>query len=93
MAELVDILRGELQGDSGEIYVDDQQVDIASPRRSRELGICYIHCDSVLNKYLTIAENIYITNDSSPPWPCNPLRGDQPKSGGHSRRFGSGYST
>ncbi len=55
---LMDILGGVKQMDSGEIYIDDQSVQLDSPRDSMEQGVSYIHQELTLFNNLTVAENV-----------------------------------
>ncbi|MEO7886941.1 MAG: sugar ABC transporter ATP-binding protein [Polaromonas sp.] len=57
---LMKILAGVYQKDSGEITVDGQAVEIASPRAAQALGIGIIHQELNLMSHLSVAQNIFI---------------------------------
>lgn len=57
---LMKVLSGVYKRDAGEIFIEGQQVEIASPLASRQMGISIIHQElSVLNN-MDIAENIFV---------------------------------
>ena len=57
---LMKILAGIYRPDAGEIVIDGQAVEIASPRRAQDLGIGIIHQELNLMPDLTAAQNIFI---------------------------------
>ncbi|MBQ4157778.1 MAG: sugar ABC transporter ATP-binding protein, partial [Clostridia bacterium] len=61
---LMKVLTGVYQKDSGQIFVDGQEVKIDNTRDAQALGISIIHQELNLMKDLTVAENIYIGRES-----------------------------
>ncbi len=59
---LMKILSGAHLKNSGEIKLDNEVVDINSPRCSHENGISIIYQEFTLARDLTVAENIFIDN-------------------------------
>ena len=57
---LMKILAGVYQKDAGEICIDGQAVEIASPRAAQALGIGIIHQELNLMGHLSVAQNIFI---------------------------------
>lgn len=57
---LIKILAGLHQKDQGRILLDGQEVEIASPRRARELGVRAIYQELHLVPQLSVAENIFL---------------------------------
>lgn len=57
---LMKILAGVYQKDAGEISIDGQAVEIASPRAAQALGIGIIHQELNLMGHLSVAQNIFI---------------------------------
>jgi ribose transport system ATP-binding protein len=57
---LMKVLAGIYQKDSGEILMNVEPVDIASPRAAQDLGISIIHQELNLMNQLTAAQNIFI---------------------------------
>jgi ribose transport system ATP-binding protein len=57
---LMKILAGVYQKDAGEIRIDGQAVEIASPRAAQALGIGIIHQELNLMGHLNVAQNIFI---------------------------------
>ena len=55
---LMKILSGAIQGDAGEILIDDQPVSIHSPQDARSLGIGIVYQEFSLVPALTVGENI-----------------------------------
>jgi ribose transport system ATP-binding protein len=55
---LMKILSGAIQGDVGEILIDDQPVSIHSPQDARSLGIGIVYQEFSLVPALTVGENI-----------------------------------
>ena len=56
----VQILRGNVQPDAGEIRLDGQQVTIASPADATRLGIAAVYQELSLLPNLTVAQNLSI---------------------------------
>ncbi len=65
---LMKVLTGAYIKDAGEIYIDDQPVDIHSARDAQELGISIIHQELNLMRDLTVAENIFIGREPLKGW-------------------------
>lgn len=59
---LMNIIVGELELDSGDIFLGDEKLEVSSPRDAEERGISLIHQEPVDFGYMTVAENIYIAN-------------------------------
>jgi ribose transport system ATP-binding protein len=57
---LMKILTGALTSDSGQISLDDQDVQINNPGESQALGISMIHQELSLIPYLTVGQNIFL---------------------------------
>jgi rhamnose transport system ATP-binding protein len=57
---LMKIISGVHQSDHGSIFVEDQIVDITSPRVAEKLGIALIHQEPLIFSDLDVAENIFI---------------------------------
>lgn len=57
---LMNIISGIHQADSGQIYIDKEEVNIKNPRDAQELGIGFVHQEIALCPDLTVAENIFI---------------------------------
>ncbi|WP_197410803.1 sugar ABC transporter ATP-binding protein [Devosia epidermidihirudinis] len=57
---LMKILSGVYARDAGDIRLDGQNVEIASPRQAQDLGIGIIHQELALMRDLTVAQNIFI---------------------------------
>ncbi len=57
---LMKVLAGVYRKDSGEVLLDGQPVDIASPRAAQALGIGIIHQELNLMNHLSAAQNIFI---------------------------------
>jgi ribose transport system ATP-binding protein len=57
---LMKILAGVHAKDGGEMRVDGQPVDVASPRQAQQLGIGIIHQELNLMNHLTAAQNLFI---------------------------------
>jgi len=57
---LVKILAGAVSEDDGEIYLEDDKVDITSPQNAQKLGISIIYQEFNLSPYLNVAENIFL---------------------------------
>lgn len=61
---LIKTLAGLHKPDSGEIYIEGKVVHIDSPNESEALGISVVHQELNLCEDLTVAENIYLGNES-----------------------------
>ncbi len=59
---LMNVLGGVIQPDSGEIYINGQRVFITNPHEAQRLGIAFIHQETSLFNFLSIARNIFISN-------------------------------
>ena len=59
---LIKILSGAYIRDEGEIFWEDEKVDMKGPQDAQELGISTIYQEFNLAPNLTIAENIYLGN-------------------------------
>ena len=57
---LVKILSGALPKDAGEIFLDGERIEIATPLRARRLGIYAVYQEFSLVPHLTVAENILL---------------------------------
>ena len=57
---LIKILSGAYPRDSGQILIEDHEVEIASPSQALALGIVTIYQESNLSPELNVAENIYM---------------------------------
>jgi ribose transport system ATP-binding protein len=55
---LMNIIDGILRPDAGEIFLNGEPVEIASPARAQELGIGFVHQEIALCPDVTVAENI-----------------------------------
>lgn len=60
---LIKILGGIYKKDSGQIYVDEQPVEINSIADARKCGVSIIHQELMLCSNLSIAENIFMGNE------------------------------
>jgi ribose transport system ATP-binding protein len=56
---IMNVLSGVVTADSGEIRVDGEAVDLASPRQAQQLGIATVFQELSLVPALSIAENIF----------------------------------
>jgi len=57
---LMKILSGLVQKDGGEIYLDENQVEIKSPKAALDLGISMIHQELNPVRAMTVSENIFL---------------------------------
>ena len=57
---LMNIIDGILRADSGEIWLDGEQVSITSPAMAQRLGIGFVHQEIALCPDVTVAENIFM---------------------------------
>ena len=55
---LMNMLSGIYKPDSGQIFVNGQEVSINSPEDAKKLGIGMVHQELMLIPHLTVAENI-----------------------------------
>jgi ABC-type sugar transport system ATPase subunit len=55
---LINLLAGELQPDTGEIYYRDEQIRIRGPHHAQQLGISVVYQELALCPNLSAAENI-----------------------------------
>jgi len=65
---LMKILSGVYSRDGGEIRLDGQPVEIASPRQAQDRGISIIHQELALMRDLTAAQNIFIGREPRRGW-------------------------
>jgi general nucleoside transport system ATP-binding protein len=57
---LMNILYGVHQPDSGNIFINQQQTDIANPREAKKLGIGMVHQHFMLVPSFTVLENVIL---------------------------------
>lgn len=57
---LMNILTGAIQADSGQIFLDGEEVRIESPSQALNLGVTIIHQELALIPQLTVAQNIFL---------------------------------
>lgn len=57
---LIKILGGVIQKDSGNIFINGDEVQIDNPQKGRSLGISIVHQERNIQPYLSIAENILL---------------------------------
>jgi len=57
---LIKVLGGIYHPESGEIYVEDQKVNIDGVVAARAAGVSIVHQELVLVPYMTVAENIFL---------------------------------
>jgi ribose transport system ATP-binding protein len=60
---LIKILSGAINKDSGNLFIDDKQVEINSPFDARQFGIGVIYQDFKLVPELSVAENILLGSE------------------------------
>ena len=60
---LLKILSGAIKKDSGEIFLDNQLVEINNPRHAGNLGICTVYQEPELFPDLMIFENLFLGNE------------------------------
>lgn len=65
---LIKILGGIYQADSGEIYLDGVQQDIADVNIAQRFGISVIHQELALAPDMTVAENIFMGVEPTSGW-------------------------
>jgi ribose transport system ATP-binding protein len=69
---LMNIIDGILRPDAGEIFLNDEPVQITSPARAQELGIGFVHQEIALCPDVTVAENIFMAEiNASRKWFMN----------------------
>ena len=59
---LLKILNGDYHQTSGEIFIDDKEVEFNSPNEAIKAGISVIYQERQLAPYLSVAENIFMGN-------------------------------
>jgi len=57
---LIKVLGGIYSANEGEIFIEDNQVNIQSVLNAQQNGIAIIHQELVLVPYMSVAENIYL---------------------------------
>lgn len=62
---LVKILSGACRRTSGQIYLDDAETDIKSPKHAQDLSICVIYQELNLVPYLSVADNLFLGREPS----------------------------
>ena len=62
---LMNILGGSLSPDSGEIHLNDQDINFKNPREAQLNGISVVHQEMALAKDLTVSENVFLSELSS----------------------------
>ncbi len=60
---LMKVVYGAVQPDAGEIHVDGQRVQIASPQQARQLGVAMVFQHFSLFESLTVAQNVWLGLD------------------------------
>ena len=65
---LIKILSGAYFKDKGKIYIRGREVEIANPHQGRTLGISVIYQELDLIPSLSIAENIFLGNETYTKW-------------------------
>lgn len=60
---LIKVLTGVYTKDSGEVYINDQLVDIKHIKESQELGIAYVHQELNVVREMTIYENMFLGHE------------------------------
>ena len=65
---LIKILSGAYFKDKGKIYIRGREVEIANPHQGRTLGISVIYQELDLIPSLSIAENIFLGNETYTQW-------------------------
>lgn len=59
------ILGGVFEEDKGSLVIDGSAVKIRDPQHAQELGIAYVHQETSLIPYLSVAENILLGHEPS----------------------------
>jgi ribose transport system ATP-binding protein len=57
---LMKVLSGALRADAGRVWLDGREVEIASPRHARALGVAIIYQELTLVPGLSAAENVFL---------------------------------
>ena len=60
---LLKILSGELEADSGSIFIDGKSVHFKNPRDAQKLGIAMVHQELKLLPELSIGQNMFLNNE------------------------------
>lgn len=60
---LMNILGGVLPKDAGEIYIDQEKIDMADPNIATEKGIAFIHQELTLINDLNVYENLFLGSE------------------------------
>ncbi len=58
---LMNVLGGIVQPDNGEIFIDDQCIQISSPIEATKHGIAFVHQEMALLPKMTVMENMFIS--------------------------------
>ncbi len=62
---LIKVLSGAHQKDKGRLFLENNEIDIHSPRHAQDLGISVIYQEFNLIPDLTVAENIFLGREST----------------------------
>ena len=62
---LMNITYGLVKAESGEIFVEGEQVDIRNAYIAQNNGICFVHQEIALCQHVTVAENIFMSEINS----------------------------
>lgn len=65
---LMNVLYGLYTPDSGEIYFNDEQLDLGSPQEAIEAGIGMVHQHFMLVPRLSVIQNVVLGERESPGW-------------------------
>lgn len=57
---LMNIISGVLPADSGQIFLDGQEVHFKNPNDARVAGIGFVHQELALSQDLSVADNVYV---------------------------------
>jgi len=60
---LLKILAGALKKDTGETYIDGQEVEIENPMHAKKLGIEVVYQDLGLINYLNVFQNLFLARE------------------------------
>lgn len=60
---LIKIITGVYEANEGKIFVQNEEVEIRTPKDARKMGIAAIYQELSLIESLTVAENIYLGNE------------------------------
>lgn len=69
---IMNVLSGVVPADSGDIRIDGEAVDLASPRQAQQLGVATVFQELSLVPALSIAENVFANR--APTWPSGVIR-------------------